>query len=398
MPDKVEFIYFDETHHLNRRFGIENFPLLRFDDDVINLLHSLKKNIIEINVDIFGTCFFLLSRYEEAVLKDTDEHERFPYKSSILNKYNLINRPIVNEYIELLWFYMKKLWPSLERKNHEFRIDPTHDVDNPFLSYLSFGRLLRSIGVDFVKRKEYFIPFLKTKSWAYSKLFQNRKHDIFNNFDQIMDIDEKYGLNSTFYFMSNTSNERYDGNYDIEKPEIRNILNRINDRGHNIGLHTSYETFLNSNLIKNEFDRLKKICDQENIIQDNWGSRQHYLRLKIPETFSNLDKSGLNYDSSLYFGESPGFRSSICFPYKVYDLVKRGPLKILEKPLTIMDISLFEKDYLGLDYTNAMKTIKEVSKQVKTYGGELVLLWHNDSLITKKQIVFYENVLKEITN
>ncbi len=398
LPKKVVSLDLEDNNPLYMKYDIKTLPVFVFNIQNIDKLYSLVNGQLKVHFDIFGTCFFLLSRYEEAILRETDEHGRFPYKSSILNKYNLVKRPIVNEYVEFLWFCMKKLWPSLERKKHVFEVKPTHDVDNPFLSFFNVKRLIRSLAVDFVKRKEFFLPFVKTKSWIASKITKKKKHDLYNNFDQIMNIDEKYGLTSTYYFMSNTSNCRYDGNYDIKDMELRNLLKKVHEREHEIGLHSSYETYLDPVLIKKEFDKLKEVCEQEDIFQEKWGARQHYLRLKVSETFSNLEKAGLNYDSSLYFAESPGFRSSICYPYFIYDVINRRMLNLVEKPLLIMEGSLLESDYLGANYEEVTKISKNIIRQVKMYKGKLTFLWHNDYLIMEKNRKLYENFLSEALN
>ena len=53
----------------------------------------------------------MLSRYEEAVLLDRDDHDRFPATASIAYKTGFLDRPIIDEYVEILWVAMKRVWP-----------------------------------------------------------------------------------------------------------------------------------------------------------------------------------------------------------------------------------------------------------------------------------------------
>ena len=85
-----------------------------------------------LNLDIFGSAFFMLSRYEELVTQDRDEHDRFPATASIAYKANFLDRPIVNEYLEILWTCLSELWPGLQRKKRTFRKFISCDVDHPF--------------------------------------------------------------------------------------------------------------------------------------------------------------------------------------------------------------------------------------------------------------------------
>ena len=52
--------------------------------------------------DLLGNAFFVLTRYEEAVLPDRDEHDRFPADASILVREGLIERPVVDEWAAAL--------------------------------------------------------------------------------------------------------------------------------------------------------------------------------------------------------------------------------------------------------------------------------------------------------
>ena len=87
---------------------------------------------IDLAIDIFGSAFHCLTRYEEAVLDERDAHGRFPAQASLAFREGFLGRPLVNEYAELLWACLRRLWPRLTRTRRQFAVRPTHDVDNPF--------------------------------------------------------------------------------------------------------------------------------------------------------------------------------------------------------------------------------------------------------------------------
>lgn len=81
---------------------------------------SYENDNLFLSIDIFGSSFFMLSRYEEAVSTERDTHDRFPAIASLAFKAGFLERPIVDEYVELLWSAMNKLWPGIrnsEEKN-----------------------------------------------------------------------------------------------------------------------------------------------------------------------------------------------------------------------------------------------------------------------------------------
>src|SRR5579859_1229859 len=109
---------------------------------------------IRLGVDILGSAFFMLTRYEELVSSQRDSYDRVPARASIAYRAGFLDRPIVNEYVELLWQCLNRLWRGLVRRKREFRIILSHDVDQPFLLRKDgFTRVLRTMVGDTVKRK-----------------------------------------------------------------------------------------------------------------------------------------------------------------------------------------------------------------------------------------------------
>ena len=171
-------------------------------------------------IDIFGSAFFMLSRYEELVKRDMDDHSRFPAAASLAYQEGFIDRPIVNEYTELLWFALKSKWNGLKRRRRSFRILPSHDVDKPFeYAFLSTKELFKSCLTESARKRS--AGFLKP---VFNYLTHSKRlisDDPYNTFQWIMDINEKNGLQSTFYFFGQKTHLDIDGQYDIQDPGAR---------------------------------------------------------------------------------------------------------------------------------------------------------------------------------
>ncbi|MEP6513964.1 MAG: hypothetical protein ABJA79_08845, partial [Parafilimonas sp.] len=52
-----------------------------------------------LNFDVFAAIFYLLSRYEEYLNAPRDQHGNYEYKNSILYKLNVLDAPIVEQWI-----------------------------------------------------------------------------------------------------------------------------------------------------------------------------------------------------------------------------------------------------------------------------------------------------------
>jgi hypothetical protein len=357
---------------------------------------SLKENMIELGLDIFGSSFFMLSRYEEAIYEGpTDKHNRFPYHQSLAYKDNFLNRPIINEYLEILWACIKRLCPELKRRKRLFRFLPTHDVDiptDPSTRNLFFATKHILFG-DILKRQDFKRAKARARNWIGVQK-NGLSVDHYNNFDLQMSLSEKNNLRSTFNFISDHTAGGADGFYSIDEPFIRNLLTQINERGHEIGIHPSYNSYGSSSTISKELKILQKVCLEEKIFQEKWGGRQHFLRFKIPETFINLDKAGLEYDNTMTYAGHAGFRCGICYEYPAYDLKTRRCLKLRIRPLIAMDCSVVDEKYMGLGTgTEAYKYLNGLKIACKQFHGDFSFLWHNNWLVQPEEKDLYESLI-----
>ena len=325
---------------------------------------SISEKSITINNDIIGTAFVFLSRIEELNFNH-DKFNRYQYQSSIAERFNIITRPIVNEYIEFIKDSLKFLESNLIFKKYNYNILLTHDID--MIKKWNWKGILKHSIFNFMKKN-----YLKYyKNIFLSKL--NHTIDPYYNFSQIMSISEKYNLKSTFLFMALEKNE-FEFLYSVKKTE-KGIRDIIIKKGHNVGIHLSkisYNSFKNA---KNEINRLEKVASKKIIY-----NRFHYLMFDIKNSWNILEKNQIKYDLTLGFPEFVGFRCGICYPYKLFDLKRKKKLNLIEIPLNIMDVTITE--YMsGLKREKREQFVSDVINNVQKYNGTLNLLWHNNSYV-----------------
>jgi len=369
----------------------DSVPMI-FGDEVYLKPHD---NGLYLGLDIFGSAFFMLSRYEEAIKSERDAYDRFPASASLAYQADFLLRPIVNEYVEILWACMKRLWPQLERKPRHFRMLVSHDVDLPFeYLFLPPSRLLRRMAGDILKRHHPTKALKLLRDWIKVRGLNDMTADPYYTFDAIMDISESHGLTSAFYFITDHSAGSIDGLYTMEHPEIRRLLRKIHARGHEIGLHTSYNTYRDQAQTVKEFEILKSSCEKEGIQQTIWGGRQHVLRWETPTTFRNLDTADLDYDTSLSFADHAGFRCGTCYEYPVYDVVNQQRLKLRERPLIAMECSVMDERYLGLGAgEKAFEVFQQLKMTCQKFNGNFTLLWHNNRFVNPAERELYRALL-----
>jgi peptidoglycan/xylan/chitin deacetylase (PgdA/CDA1 family) len=333
---------------------------------------------VVLTVDVFGTVFFMLSRYEEVVRRARDWHGRFPATAAVAGAGGFVDRPIADDYVDLLWSIMRRLWPRLERRASVFQLRLTHDVDQPWaVAGQPAGRVAKSLAADLFRRHDPSLAARRVR--AVLDVPAGRvDHDPFGRFESFMDISERHGLRSAFYFQAGGRPQDVDFRYVATDPRIIALLRRIHERGHEVGLHTSYVSHLSPDRTRSELDALIAACDEAGFTESAWGVRQHFLRFETPLTWRIQNEAGLAYDSSLGFADDFGFRAGTCRAFPVYDLLDRRSLALRERPLQVMDTTFVE--YLHLDLDAAAGRIRAIVDQCRAHRGQAVLLYHNNTL------------------
>jgi len=162
---------------------------------------------------------------------------------------------------------------------------------------------------------------------------------------------------------------------------IINLIKSISDRGHYIGLHPSYNSYLSSGIIKKEATNLLETLNQLGIKQDYMKSRMHYLKFKHPYTYRHLVTGGIKHNSTMRYAEHIGFRAGTCWPYPVFDPLTQKELQIIESPLIAMDVSLYGRNYMGIrDQKTILFKLTNLYDVTSKVGGKFEFLWHNSNL------------------
>jgi hypothetical protein len=353
------------------------------------------EEIWAVNYDLIGLIYWMLTRKEEVGSSELDSHNRFPATASHAFKNGYLDRPIVDEWLHILGQIILRVWSGTKIKQHNFKIKVSHDVDRiAAYSSCSLGKFAKASLSRIVKRRD--ISALWNALLArYGSNREFSSRDPLNTFNWIMDCSERHSIKSAFYFICGRTDISRDATYEIEQPAVRNLLRRIHGRGHEIGLHPSYNTYLSPVSIAEEALRLKSVCREEGIEQEEWGGRMHFLRWESPTTFYGWVRAGFNYDSSLGYADHPGFRCGTCFTYPAFDPINQCKLNLRVVPLIAMECTIMSERYMGLGATDsAFSVFENLKNACRSVGGVYTLLWHNTQLVTDSQKSLYERIIQ----
>jgi hypothetical protein len=347
-----------------------------------------------LDLDLFGGAFFMLTRYEEVVLASRDSLDRFPASASLAQAEGFLMVPVVDAYVELLWHALRRLRPGLERPAARFRVALTHDVDRP-LSFLGRGvrGLAKQVAADIIVRRDGRLLAQRIRSWTGIPRGDHRL-DPDNTFDFLMEVSERHGIASAFYFLATDDVSFIDGYYTLDHPWILRLIGSIHRRGHEIGFHSGFQTYRDATRTRTEFARLCAAASAAGVEQEVWGGRQHYLRWENPVTWANWEAAGLDYDSTLTFAEHLGFRAGTCHEFRPFHLHERRALRLRERPLIAMDATAL--GYMDIGRDEAAGLVVDVARQCRRHEGTLTLLWHNSRVQTARERHWYESLIEAV--
>ena len=81
--------------------------------------------------------------------------------------------------------------------------------------------------------------------------------------------------------------------------------------------------------------------------------------------------------------------------FPAFNLLSRAHLKLKERPLLIMDVTVTRKVYMGLDVFDgsALSAMREIKDKCKLFNGLFTLLWHNTGFVNSHEIDLYRQII-----
>ena len=348
--------------------------------------------------DIIMPSFAFLSRYEEFFSDEPDAHGRFPYQNSLVQKYNLVEIPIVDEYAMILRRNLCACSPEIFTPSpRKPRVVPTHDIDLLYRFKSRFQALKSIFGRDMLINRD--MAMVKQSLLEYRKWKSDDFEDPY--IQAIMEFttrEQAAGLEPVFFFKALHDGED-DATYDFRDVRLQRIWAHIDNKQGIVGLHGSYRSADVIGLLREEQERLNEHLARFG--RKVTCSRQHYLRSRfyIDEHFlHSLDlwrDAGITDDYTLGFAERCGFRCGTCHPYPLYDVRHDKVTDIIEHPLIVMDGTLF--DYMKLSVGDARTLTQRLKQRCLDVEGDFVFLWHNHATTREFEPYFREVYMPLVT-
>lgn len=330
-------------------------------------------------------CFLLLSRYEEYLPFVADKHQRFPFSQSKQFKYIDVEKPFVDDFAYELKTQILKKFPQYVFPEKKPKIVMTVDVDRVY-KVLSISKkeailylLKRMLKFDW----NGFFHYFKVNYYYGIEDLQPKIRDEYDTYNYIL----KH-FPHTIFFVQVGKKGKFDNNYNPENESFKRKIETLSWK-QTIGLHPSYQSNEKTEILHQEKQILEKM-----IGKNIENSRQHYLKLKFPETYRNLLQCGITKDYTLGFADQIGFRAGTSHPFFWYDLDNETETNLELIPFQIMDVTL--KNYLQFSPKKSIEKVQEIYHQTKKVNGTFVCIFHNQNLTNKGEWKNWNQVFESL--
>lgn len=318
---------------------------------------------IDGKTDPFAAIFFLISRYEEYLPGNRDKHDRFSSKNSFLSRFGWLEQPMAEYWAEAIYTFLD---PNREELQPEKKVTiiPSFDIDNTFAFKWKDGwRFVLSELKDRLKGDKFRRELRKNVRLG-------KIPDPFDTFGEIERCASLFPETRIFWLLADWG--EFDRNISWKDPRHQRLIRTLNQNAH-VGLHPGYASNLSDKRLVEEKQRLEQILGKP-----ARESRQHFLKVRFPQTYQRLLNEGFRTDYSMGFADSPGFRLGTARPVFFFDLTTNCQTEYQLIPFVYMDGTFNE--YLQCSVDEAKNKVESLYKEVKQFGGVFCFIWHNETI------------------
>ena len=305
--------------------------------------------------DIFMKCFIKLTEIENYSSINLDSHHRYEED----NSEDLV--PLLHQLAYDLYDLCKKhnyILPDIKVSNS---LTYSLDVDRPFV-FKGLPLYLNLFGV-----------FKDVFTLNFNRLTQRYKYLLskIDPYDEAWDKIIKHAQITNIFFLMDSA-AQVDGYYPLKSNlSYDKLIQKVSaNPNKNIGIHPSYNSFLNPTKIIAEKELLEQLIQKKVTI-----SRMHFLKYKLPDTFKFLILAGMECDFTSVYYSKIGFKHGIAYPFNWFNCKENKVTDLIINPSIAMDRTFLS--YLKLSPEETISKINDLKLTLLKYGGCLDILIHN---------------------
>ncbi len=347
-------------------------------------LHTLffdEASPCDIQFDLLAGIFYLLTRYEEYLSFTPDRHNRYPAQQSIL--FPALERPVVDEWVEAFRQFLEQVW-SISIPQKAFSFQPSYDIDIAWsYRFKGFRRTLGAVFKDIAGGR-------LSRVAERMRVLRGAAKDPFESFVWMLGQHMDDDIRPLYFILAAAKSSPFDKNIAPTHPRMASLIKALDGSGR-LGLHPSYYSDVAPEKLTAEQRTLERITGHP-----VHNSRQHFIKLRLPQTYHTLIAAGITDDWSMGYSTHFGFRAGTSHTFLWYDLEREGATNLRVHPFSFMD-STAHYD-LGLSAEEAFARLRAITDSLSSCGGFLVTIMHNYSLGTDAAWTGWATAYKRFLN
>jgi hypothetical protein len=204
-----------------------------------------------------------------------------------------------------------------------------------------------------------------------------KEQDPYDSFEWLRQLHKKFSLHPVYFVLASMQTTAFDKNIHPQHSEMQQLIQAFAQDGA-VGVHPSYYSDTKPPLLREEKAVLENITGKSVTL-----SRQHYIKLKMPDTYRKLSVTGIANDYSMGYGTHLGFRAGTGQSFYWFDLQAGNQMQLRIHPFCFMDTTAHFDCKLGPD--EAFQKLECMTLRLKDAGSNLTTVFHNFSLGTDPQ-------------
>ena len=364
--------FFVKNFGLLYQKGVQNIDVFIEYFEGIPYFFSTKKGCFPF--DIFSASFFLLSRYEEYKCGNNEKYENFSATESIAYKYNFLEIPIIDIWVEKFKKALLEKYPNLVFNEKKYTETSVIEVAKAF-KYKHKG-VVRSISrsivdiftlnfYNFINRLKVILGFVK---------------DPFDIYDQFINFHKEKNIRNIFFFLL-ANYSIHDKGISYNNVKYKYLIKYMADYSI-VSVLSSYFATFDIKEMKNEQKRMNAILNRS---ITRFKANNNILPL--PDIYRKLTECEYKEDFSMGYTSHIGFRSGTCTPYFFYDIKLEVQL-----PVLVHSFCFHSQVAENQSEKSILKKINTIKQHIKNVKGNFIPIFSNE-YIANNNFNFYKQII-----
>ncbi len=315
--------------------------------------------------DPLAGMFYLLCDYDWYASQQRDAHDRVPASAYRVVQQGFGHIPLADRLAQVL---AKALYAAAGRTDSPRMqsLPPRSTLDVDSAAAVRGKSPLRQLGV--LVRHVQQLNFAGARAVSITLL---GKSDPFASWKLIQQLHERLGLELTVFVLLGYGT-RLDPGFQQDDPRWKNLFAEL-AFATELGIHPSYRTSKDARLLQEEIKRFEQFARKAPRV-----SRQHYLRMQLPDTMRQLQEQGIEQDYSFGWADACGFRLGTARRLRWFNLRANTCSRLLLDPPHAMEAT--GRHYLQLSPKQFVELCEKLDAECRQSRSGLHLIWHNSSL------------------